>query len=61
MSPFIGKFVDRVGKRRYLILVTGGLYITAHTLFGVLGAGTEGNPNYWSIVPLLIFGRENYA
>lgn len=56
MSLVIGRFVDRVGKRRYLILVTAGLYIISHTLFGILGAGNEGNPNYWSIFPLIVFG-----
>ena len=56
MSLVIGKFVDRVGKRRYLILMTAGLYIISHTLFAMLGAGKEGNPNLWSILPLIILG-----
>jgi MFS family permease len=49
-------FVDRVGKRRFFIIVTCSLFVVSCLLFGVLEAGTETEPNWWSCIPLVLLG-----
>ncbi|CAD8173510.1 unnamed protein product [Paramecium octaurelia] len=56
LSPLIGPYVDQVGKRRLFILATCVSYILTHFLFGIMKSNHEGNPNYVSIIPLILLG-----
>jgi len=56
-SPFIGAWVDRIGYRRYLLMITCIFFIVAFILCGCLHSGVEQeHPNWMSILPLLLLG-----
>jgi MFS family permease len=55
-SPFLGPFVDKIGKRRMFILVNCSFFATTHFLFGFLKSGEHGSPNWLSIIPLIMLG-----
>jgi MFS family permease len=55
-SPFLGPYVDRIGKRRLLIIITCIIFSITHFLLGFMKAGHEGEPNYFSLIPLVMLG-----
>ena len=56
ISPLIGMVIDKVGNRRFFIIVTCCTFIASHILFGTLPTGSKKFPNYYSIIPLLLLG-----
>lgn len=55
-SPFIGSYVDRVGKRRLFIIIACLSFTSSMFFFGVLPSGEEESPNMASILPLTLLG-----
>ncbi|CAD8068369.1 unnamed protein product [Paramecium primaurelia] len=59
-SPFFGPYIDKVGKRRKIILITCILFTLTHFAFGIMPNGKHGQPNWFSVIPLMLLGS-NYA
>ncbi|CAK59984.1 unnamed protein product (macronuclear) [Paramecium tetraurelia] len=55
-SPFLGPYVDKVGKRRFFILITCLFFSATHFLFGFMKSGYHDKPNWFSIIPLITLG-----
>ncbi|CAD8084472.1 unnamed protein product [Paramecium primaurelia] len=59
-SPFFGPYIDKVGKRRKFILITCVLFTLTHFTFGMMPNGQHGQPNWFSVIPLMFLGS-SYA
>lgn len=55
-SPFLGPYVDKVGKRRLFIMATCVMFSITHLLFGLLESGEDGKPNWFSVIPFALLG-----
>ncbi|KAM3139170.1 hypothetical protein pb186bvf_008768 [Paramecium bursaria] len=55
-SFFVGRYIDKIGNRRFFLMITCLLFILAQLMFGSLDEGNSTNPNWQSIMPLIIQG-----
>ncbi|CAD8205877.1 unnamed protein product [Paramecium octaurelia] len=54
LCPFIGYFIDKVGHRRFFLMITSFLFIIAQILFGSIQVGSD--EKWIAAIPLFIQG-----